>query len=409
MKSVASAKIVLDTKHKEDVKKLLRIRITYNGQPRLYSIGDDTHRLTKEEFMRKRTKAAIESFDVAEKALLIAKDVIDELGTNFTFDSFREKYKQKLTGRNTKTDSFAALLSEYFKVNTCAYSTKQSYATSINWVTRYKKDASLSSITPDFVQGLIAFMRNEHQKEHHSEMSENSVRIYLRQLRAIYNFVIKNGYTSNKTNPFAIKNLGSIRRQNAALTEEELNALLEYTPKNKQEEMGKDFFFLTFHCSGANIGDILRLKNSNIENDVVTFVRQKTKKTNIKINFILTDQAKLLLNKYGKISDNAPDSLILPYLANATDDGNIKNRIKRVIRNTNAGLNSISNALGLPKITTYTARHTYATLLMQQDMTAEQIQKFMGHSSSKTTEIYLHGLSNSILYTVKDILSKSVY
>ena len=81
MKSGATAKIVLDTKHKEDEKKLLRIRITYNGQPRLYSIGDDAHRLTKEEFKRKRSKAALEAYDVAEKALSIAKDVISDQRT----------------------------------------------------------------------------------------------------------------------------------------------------------------------------------------------------------------------------------------------------------------------------------------------------------------------------------------
>lgn len=408
MKSRASAKIVLDTKHKEDVKKLLRIRITYNGQPRLYSIGDDTHRLTKEEFKRKRSKAALEAYDVAEKALSIAKDVISKLGEDFSFDSFRERYKRKLTGNNATTDSFVTLLTDYFEENKCKYKTKKSYETSVNWILRFKRNATLSSITNDFVEGLIAFMKEEHLKAQGKEMSENSIRMYIRQLRAVYYFAIKKGYTQ-KENPFAIKNLGSINRQKAALTEEELRMLINYTPRNKEEEMGKDFFFLTFYCSGANIGDILRFKNSNIENGEVTFIRKKTQKTNIEIKFKLTDKAKALFNKYGRISDTEPDSLILPYLANATSEVNIENRIRRVNRNINAGLKSISNALGLRKITTYTARHTFATILMINDKTAEQIQRFMGHSSSKTTETYLHDLSNSILYTVKDILSKYVY
>lgn len=406
MKSGATAKIVLDTKHKEDEKKLLRIRITYNGQPRLYSIGDDAHRLTKEEFKRKRSKAALEAYDVAEKALSIAKDVISELGEDFSFDSFREKYKRKLTGRTDKTNSFATLLSEYFEEHKCKYKTRKSYETSVNWVIRYKPKATLSSISSEFVDGLISFMKSEHQKEYNSEMSENTRRMYLRQLRAIYNFAIKEGYTNSNTNPFAIKNLGSIKRQKAALTLEELNRLKEYIPQNKNEEMGKDFFFLTLHCSGANLGDILRLKNSNIENDTVTFIRRKTQEANIETVFKLTEKAKALFNKYGKISDSAPDSLILPYLANATSEVNIENRIRRVNRKINAGLKSISNALGLRKIITYTARHSYANLLMLKGMPTEHIQRLMGHSSSKTTEIYLHGLSNSILDIVKDILDE---
>ena len=334
--------------------------------------------------------------------------MISKLGEDFSFDSFRERYKRKLTGNNATTDSFVTLLTDYFEENKCKYKTKKSYETSVNWILRFKRNATLSSITNDFVEGLIAFMKEEHLKAQGKEMSENSIRMYIRQLRAVYYFAIKKGYTQ-KENPFAIKNLGSINRQKAALTEEELRMLINYTPRNKEEEMGKDFFFLTFYCSGANIGDILRFKNSNIENGEVTFIRKKTQKTNIEIKFKLTDKAKALFNKYGRISDTEPDSLILPYLANATSEVNIENRIRRVNRNINAGLKSISNALGLRKITTYTARHTYATLLMIKGMTAEQIQRFMGHSSSKTTETYLHDLSNSILYTVKDILSKYVY
>lgn len=408
MKKFAKAKVVLDTKNKDNEEKHLRIRVTYQGQPRLYGIGDDSIRLSKEQFNKTRSAKTIEAMTIAKKALLIAEEVIDELGTEFSFDSFKERYKYKLTGRNSHLSLFASLLSEYLEEHECKYKTKKSYETSVNWITRYKENVPLSSINHNFVEGLISFMKQEHRKAQGKEMSENSIRINLRQLRAIYNFAIKKGYTQNE-NPFAIKNLGSINRQKAALTEEELSTLLNYTPQNKEEDMGKDFFFLTLHCSGANIGDILRLKNSNIENGVVTFIRKKTQKTSIEIKFKLTDKAKALFNKYGRISDTEPDTLILPYLANATSEVNIENRIRRVNRNINAGLKSISNALGLRKITTYTARHTYATLLMIKGMTAEQIQRFMGHSSSKTTETYLHGLSTSILDASKDILDEYVY
>ncbi len=405
MKKVAKAKVVLDTKNKDNEEKHLRIRVTYQGQPRLYGIGDDSIRLSKEQFSKTRSAKTIEAMTIANEALHVAEEVIDELGTDFSFDSFKERYKHKLTGRNPKLSPFAALLSEYLEEHECKYKTKKSYETSVNWVTRYKENVPLTSINHNFVEGLIAFMKQVHFNAYGKEMSENSIRLNLRQLRAIYNYAIEKGYTQ-KENPFAIKNLGSINRQKAALTEEELKALLNYTPQNKDEEIGKDFFFLTLHCSGANLGDILRLKNSNIENGIVTFTRRKTQKTGKEIRFRLTERAKALFNKYGKISDTTPDSLILPYLADATSEVNIENRIRRVNRNINAGLKSISNALGLRKITTYTARHTYANLLMIRGLTAEQIQFFMGHSSSKTTEVYLSGVSTRILDINKEILGE---
>lgn len=401
MNNRATVKIDLDAKNKDVESKLLILRVTYHRRNRQYSIGETIH-LTKKEF-KGRSKKSLEAMDIAQKAFLIAQKVIQELGTDFSFDSFKERYKSRLTGNNPVSSSFESLLTDYFEHHKLAYKTKKSYETSVNWVIRYRKNVTLSAITPEFVEGLISYMEQEHLKEHKSEMSKNTRNIYLRQLRAIYNFAIEHGYTSNK-NPFAIKNLGSIKRQKAALTVEELKQFLEYTPKNKEEEIGKDFFLLSLHCSGANLGDILLFRNSNIENGTITFVRKKTQKTNIEIQFQLTDVAKELLNKYGKISETDPNALILPYLANATSERNYENIIKRIIRKVNAGLKSISETLGLRRVTTYTARHTYATLLMLNGMTTEHIQKFLGHSSSTTTQTYLGGLSTSILDTNKNIL-----
>lgn len=402
MKSKATVKIVLDRKHKGD-EKLMLVRITYNRKYREYSIGDDTIRLTKEQFDNPRLAKTKDAMVVANKALRVAEEVIEELGADFTFDAFKTQYKTRLTGRYSISCSFDSLLPDYFNEHNSSYKTKKSYHTAVNWVLRYKKNATLTAMTSDFVEGLISFMKNEHFNEHDCEISENTLRMYLRQLRAIYNYAINKGYT-NKKNPFAIKGLGSIKRQKAALSAEELNKFLEYTPKNKQEEFGKDFFLLTLHCYGANLKDILLLKNSNIENDIVTFKRNKTKKTGIETQFKLTGIAKNLFNKYGKISPSKPNSLILPYLVGVHSDANLENRKKRQERKINKGLKSISKALNMRKITTYNARHTIATVLMINDMTAEQIQKLLGHSSSKTTQIYLGSLSLDILDKSKDIL-----
>lgn len=405
MKNQATAKVVLDTKtkHQENDELLLKIRVTYRRQPRLYSIGDDSIRLTKKQFEKQRSKITMDKMAVANKALRVAIEVIEDLGADFNFDTFKTRYKSKLTGWDSISYSFNSLLPEYFNKRNSAYKTKKIYETSANWVLSYKKNVTLATMTSDFVEGLISFMKKEHLKKHGKEMSENTLRIYLRQLRAIYNFAIDQGYT-NKKNPFAIKGLGSIKRQKAALSVEELNKFLEYTPKNKQEELGKDFFLLTLHCYGANLKDILLLKNSNIENDFLTFKRNKTEKTGIEIQFQLTDIAKRLFNKYGKISQSSPTSLILPYLVNTHSEANLENRKKRLERKINNGLQSICNALKMRKITTYNARHTIATVLMINNMTAEQIQKLLGHSSSKTTENYLGSLSTDFLNKSKSIL-----
>lgn len=406
MKSKATARIILDTKHKEDEKKLLRLRITYRREPRSFGIGDDSIRLTQEQFDNPRLAKTKDAMVVANKALRVAEEVIEELGADFTFDSFKKKYKQRLTGWDAESSPFDTLLSEYFRdpKHKCAYKTMKSYETSVNWVMRYRKKATLTSITSDFVDNLISFMQKEHLKEYEHEMSENTKRMYLRQLRAIYNFAIEKGYTNNK-NPFANRHLGSSKRTKAALSKEEMKILKDYRPKNKLEEIGKDFFLLTYHCNGANLGDILLFRNSDIENGTISFVRRKTQQTNIEpIQIKLTNVAITLFNKYGKISAETPDSLILPFLSNMTSERNRENIIKREIRKVNAGLKSICDSLGWRKITTYNARHTFATRLRDEGVPIEQIQKLLGHSSILTTQTYLGSLSTEILDKTKNIL-----
>ena len=409
MKSRPTVVIALDAKHKEVENKLLVLRVTYQRRNRQYSIGDDSIRLTQKEFNNRRLKRTIEAYDVAEKALKIAKEVIDELGSDFTFASFRERYNRRLTGRMAITSSLDSLLSEYFNdpKHKSKYKTIKSYETSVNWVKRYRRNVTLSSITPDFVDNLISFIEQTHLKEHGTAISQNTLNIYLRQLRAIYNFAIQKGYTKNK-NPFSNRSLGSYKRNYAALSKEELQSLMNYTPKNKKEEMGKDFFMLSFYCNGANLGDILLFKNSYIKGNILYFERRKTKSTtrqNIEpIPVTLQSSLIALFNKYGRISEKSPDSLILPFLANAKSEGNLENRIKRVIRKVNAGLLSICGELGWRKITTYNARHTYATILRDEGMSIEQIQKLLGHSSILMTQIYLGSLSPAVLNKAQAII-----
>ena len=115
MNSTATTKIVLDTKHKNDEEKLLKIRVTYCGEPRLYSIGDSSKRLTPQKYQKQLGSTKTKAMSVAKDAQDIADEVIKELGTHFTFDAFRKRYKRKLLGRSDVSYSLGSLLSDYFE------------------------------------------------------------------------------------------------------------------------------------------------------------------------------------------------------------------------------------------------------------------------------------------------------
>ena len=121
----------------------------------------------------------------------------------------------------------------------------------------------------------------------------------------------------------------------------------------------KDFFLLSVMMCGANIGDILSLKNENIVEKEILFMRRKTKKTGLQISVSLTSQLSALFNKYGKINRKSPKDYILPYLSSCADEKAILNKIHDVIKLVNKGLESICEAISIRKITTYVATWSY--------------------------------------------------
>lgn len=252
-------------------------------------------------------------------------------------------------------------------------------------------------------------MKKEHLIQFSTEMSENSIRIYLRSLSAIYQHAMKEGL-AKAPNPFRGNReqpLGSIPRQKGALEDEELDRFVSYKPKNKSEKLGQDFFVLSLELCGANLGDILCLRNKNIQESEIHFIRRKTRKSKIEISLPITRVSEILLKEYGVINQDRPDDYILPFLNGLTSEKSIDNKIHDFINKVNVGIASICEAIGIGKITTYNARHTYAVKALDC-MTAEQIQKFLGHTNVRTTDTYIKSITSSVKNTNKKVLEGMV-
>jgi site-specific recombinase XerD len=72
-----------------------------------------------------------------------------------------------------------------------------------------------------------------------------------------------------------------------------------------------------------------------------------------------------------------------------------KDRITDVIASTNYHLKAIGESLGIAlKITTYVARHSYATVLKRAGVSTSVICESLGHSSERITQIYLDSFDN---------------
>lgn len=155
-----------------------------------------------------------------------------------------------------------------------------------------------------------------------------------------------------------------------------------------------------------NFKDMAYLKRNQISNDILNFVREKTKNTTNETNEILVymhDEVKRILNKWGNkdISLDAYLFHILPAKSKSLmSEENIRAMKKRRI---NKSLRSIGKSLGLEfNLTIGLARHSFATTLKLNGTNVSFISEMLGHTSMKTTMHYLKSIPSNERKIVSD-------
>ena len=150
-----------------------------------------------------------------------------------------------------------------------------------------------------------------------------------------------------------------------------------------------------------NFKDIVLLKNKDIQGTNLEFIRSKTKRTtqsNPKpVRVALNQRALEIITKWKAVRKKATqDDYLFDIVTDEQSLEQQQRRIEQFIRNTNEGLKRIAKQLGMDEdITTYTARHSYATSLLKDGAPKAFIQESLGHTSMATTEAYLAGFDNA--------------
>ena len=141
-----------------------------------------------------------------------------------------------------------------------------------------------------------------------------------------------------------------------------------------------------------NIKDVINLRFSNFEEDSIHFERIKTSSTDQSpkpIIVSLIPQAKEIINRW-KQKKRAPDDYVFPVIKKSmTEDEKAKVK-HQFIKTINKYMKRIGIEIGYDKpLTTYSARHSYATILKRSGAPLSFISEALGHKSLLTTESYL--------------------
>lgn len=399
----ATVKIVWDSQSKSE-KRAVRLRITFNRVPRYKAIPCDTL-LTKEEFNNTNLKRTKEVLKEAKRAEECAMQICEELGANFTMAEFNRLYDERIWNKMHEPEvwDWDALLDSYFNKKELKPNTRDSYRAAVRWVVRYQPSATVSDMSESLVDELRNFMKKTHAKERGEEMSVNTIAMHFRALKAICNYAIELNLLHE--NPFK-KPIPTALRQKRAVPLSEWLKFVNFVPeKGSRMEFAQNFALLSFAMSGANMADILAIKNRNVLNDRISFTRKKTERvdSNVAIPLAISTK-KLIVENNGILNPNKPNSYVFPFYRADMSEKTLKNTRSRILKKINKGISEICDAIGIESFTTYNIRHTYVSLMISKGTTAEQMMPILGHKNVETTKVYFNTVANQVLDVASNLI-----
>ena len=229
---------------------------------------------------------------------------------------------------------------------------------------------------------------------------DTGISFYIRTLRAVFNKAIAQGIIRRNLYPFdqyKISHFNTVTSKRA-LQKDEIIALSNLCLDSKSREFHSlNYFLFSYYNRGINFSDIAMLKWSNIQGNRLTYIRLKTNKS---YTMELLDPAVKMLEYYRTNFARTDDNYIFPILDIVTHATpvSIKNRIHKVLGQTNIDLKTMGEKakLDIP-LTTYVARHTFATVMKRSVASISIIKESLGHDNERTTEIYLDSFGNDVI------------
>ena len=215
----------------------------------------------------------------------------------------------------------------------------------------------------------------------------NTTSFYMRNLRAIYNQAVEQGFTP-QCHPFARVYTGIAKTVKRAVNIDEILKIKAYRlPPHSIEDFSRDIFLFSFYTCGMSLTDIANLKKSDLQGNYLSYCRQKTGQ---RINIRWEECMQQLVDKYQR--DDSP--YLIPIISHPGKDETrqYQNRIHLI----NHHLKKLGKKLGISsKLTSYVARHSWASIAKNQNVPLTAISQAMGHTSERTTTIYLKSFDNT--------------
>ncbi|WP_346998367.1 tyrosine-type recombinase/integrase, partial [Bacteroides cellulosilyticus] len=290
----------------------------------------------------------------------------------------------------TVSDFYQELIEKYKANSKCG--NRLIYRSSYNSLKVFandKLDVPFSAIDVAWLNKYEKWLRSKGNKE-------TTMSLLFRTLRSTYNKAIEDKCARKSDYPFnqyRISKFDVTTEKRAIAKTEVLKFTKEVQPIGKRQyiQLSKDIFIFSYLCGGINFTDIANLTKANIiEGKRLHYVRQKTGKL---IKLGLSEEAIQIIEQY------APESkgYLFPILDSKIHKTPLQkqNRIHKILGKVNKNLKLLAAQLGVEaNLTTYVARHSFASVLKKSGVNIALISEALGHSDLATTQIYLDSFDN---------------
>lgn len=373
----------------------IMLRVTKNRKSKYLSLGQSCHanlwNVDKQKPLRKHPNfKALESL-VIEKVKQ-ARDlemVLETEKDNFTLEEFEIKFRNK-TKEMTVFNFFDEIIDNMVKAGRIGNS--KAYKDAKNSFSNFRngKDFAFADMDTAMLTRYEQYMRER-------KVVGNTIGVYCRTIRAVYNKAIMEGYALKSNYPFTDFKVSKLKSDvsKRAITYDSIQKIVKLDiSKHAHLENSYNYFLFSFYCMGINFNDIAKLRWADVEAGRIQYTRSKTGK---KFNFKIIKPAMDILAYY---REGTVDDYVFPIL-NTKQHTNlvaINNRIKKKLQHTNKDLKEIAELANIKtKLTTYVARHSAATVLKKQGLSTSIIKELMGHETEAMTQNYLDSFENDTL------------
>lgn len=359
--------VILKGKETKEGKTNIKIHFSFKGSRK--ELPTEFYIVPKEFFKGKVRKSNPNSeyinFEVQKKILEYDKKLLGVNYQNWTAKQLATFLKEDQGTIDEFYPCIERFISEKDRINK---RTAEIYQATLNKIKTFEKRPNLlfSEMTVMWFRRFELFMQE-------NDLKTNAISIHLRNIRTIFNAAIDDELIPATVYPFRRFKIKSADTHKKAISIDQIKKIRDYETNLPSIAMIRDAWMLSFYLIGINNSDLFKLKKID-KDGRISYERSKThRQYSIKVE----PEALRIIKKYkGKKS-----------LLNYSEHFALTTTLTSVFNNK---LKDIGKSVGIPDLTMYHARHTWATLAANQlDASNEDIGQALGHSLKSVTTGYI--------------------